>query len=585
MAKLKSAWRLTIRSKLMLSMLILMIYPALAVGGMSYKQAVAESDELIRSNLRNSVKMAVELARMFEEAEKSGTMSREAAQEEVKKALLGVKGADGKRPINTNIDLGENGYFFILNDKGDELAHPSIEGQNIMNEKTSDGRLFVKELIDNGKQAEGGFTFYDWPLPNSSEEALKITYSLSTPQWGWIICAGSYMQDYNTGADRIFQTVLTTIIICLVLGGIIATLFAQHISGPIKKLSRQAKQFATGDLSTADFKVKNKDEIRDLYVSFEAMYTNLKQLASGLLSSSDTLAQASGELSQAIGETTEAVTQISQAVQQAATSNETQARSIQESAKSMEEMAGGIQRVATTSSTAYEASVMTLKEAEQGNALIEQSSEQMGNVNATVGDLASIVGKLGERSQQIGDIVQVITDISSQTNLLALNASIEAARAGEQGKGFAVVAGEVRKLAERSNESAMQVAELIEAIRSDIEVATKAMHRGEQEVEAGVESIRSTGEAFQRILEATRSVVDQVQEASAAAEQMSASSQQVAASLLEMESMSSLSNDMMHTVSASTEEQLASMEEIAASSESLSRMSEEMQKLAHRFKL
>ena len=97
-----------------------------------------------------------------------------------------------------------------------------------------------------------------------------------------------------------------------------------------------------------------------------------------------------------------------------------------------------------------------------------QNMEKLAGVSIESKNIGSEVSKsmaeLSAKSEQAKSILEMINGITRQTALLALNASIEAARAGEAGAGFAVVADQIKKLAEETQKSTEDIADIIGAL-------------------------------------------------------------------------------------------------------------------------
>ncbi len=257
----------------------------------------------------------------------------------------------------------------------------------------------------------------------------------------------------------------------------------------------------------------------------------------------------------------------------------TQKQQTEDSSKAIQEIASGIQQIAETSTAVSEGSVEAAEEANNGNAMIQKTVQQMLFISEKASTSSEIVKKLNHRSEEIGEIVGLITNIASQTNLLALNAAIEAARAGEHGKGFAVVADEVRKLAEQSVGSASKITNLITTIQGDTNASVNSMNQVIDEVKAGLNIVQETGEIFNRIYKSINGVANQIQQISLSAGDVSSAAQQASASVHEMTFFAEAATTNVQNVANSSEGQLSSIEFLSSLITTLNDITFELQEL------
>lgn len=382
--------------------------------------------------------------------------------------------------------------------------------------------------------------------------------------------------------ERTLMSLLTLAVFILVIYSFFGFYFS--IQNNILNLKNVAITVASGDL-TKKASLQTKDELNDIEKALNKMMESLRYLISEIDINAEQVAASSEELTASSEQTTRATEHVASATQEVANGAEKQMNGLNTNLKALEYISTGIERIAENSHDVAQLTAKTSKHAEDGAKSVELNVTQMNNIHASVLESDKINRSLYDRSQEIGKILEVIKGIAEQTNLLALNASIEAARAGEQGKGFAVVAEEVRKLAEQSQQSSIQIYELIRDIQRDAKQSVDVMSKVSQNVDIGLTISKQANEKFIIILHEMNEIAPRIEEVSATAQQMAAETEQALEGVELVADISKENLTSTDEVVASTQEQLASMEEIASAATSLTNMAENLQELINMFKV
>lgn len=344
----------------------------------------------------------------------------------------------------------------------------------------------------------------------------------------------SLFVNYKEG--MLFWFVIACIIAGISIGIFNYWLLKERLLKRMMRIGEVANAISHNDISQK-CTLQSDDFIGDMASSFNHMTANLRQMVTRIKEVTDALNSASGGMLSVSKNTHQGVNE--------------QKNGTEEVAASIDSMSQTAAEMSRNTLAATDAAKQAEQATDSGNQVVNQTIDSIQLLANEVEETSKVIQNLKSDSENITSVLSVIKGISEQTNLLALNAAIEAARAGEHGRGFAVVADEVRTLAARTQESAIQIESIIEQLQSVADEAVQVMLNGQNQALKSVNQANDAGEALQLIAQAVRTITQKNLQIEKSAELQKQQSEVVKANMQSIQQVShSVADGADHTADA-----------------------------------
>jgi methyl-accepting chemotaxis protein len=233
-------------------------------------------------------------------------------------------------------------------------------------------------------------------------------------------------------------------------------------------------------------------------------------------------------------EVASAANSVNEIASELASGSSEQAASVVEITAAMEELARTASQIAENAASQADLAHAAEESGNTGQGAVEEAVDGVEEVKKRISGISSRAEILGSRSKEIYRVLDLITEIAQETHILSLNAAIEAAAAGDHGRRFSVVAEEVRRLAQRSQESVESVRNLLDEFAGSIRTTVVATEEGSKEAGRVLERARAAASAIEDLRGASSDTARVAREISLATQQQNAASDEVVLTLKEV---------------------------------------------------